>query len=107
MKRIIAIIALIIFSYNINAQNFSTEINEYRDKYKKDFLRDENSPLKKKDIEYLRFFEPDSTYRVTADFTKTNNATPFDLPTSNGKSKKYVEYGKLRFKLKDNLYSLT
>jgi hypothetical protein len=55
------------------AQNFRDQTDEYRDKYKKEFLHTSNSPLKEGDLPFLQFFDPDSTYRVIAKFEKSKN----------------------------------
>ncbi|MCU7612926.1 DUF1684 domain-containing protein [Chryseobacterium sp. GMJ5] len=52
------------------------------------------------------FFPIDLKYRVTAEFTKTENPKPFDLPTSSGKTKSYQEFGKATFTLKGKSYTL-
>ena len=87
-------------------QDFVTKTEEFRDEYKQDFLTSPNSPLKKKDLKYLRFYDADSTYKVTATFERTTDAEPFDMPTSSGKVKSYVAYGKLTFEIKGKQESL-
>jgi uncharacterized protein len=108
MKSVQIIFLFLFVSQFSFAQSYKDEIKTYREQYKNDFLDDERSPLKnKKDLEYLRFFDADETYRITTQFKKTENAEPFDIPTLNGSTKKYIEYGKINFKLKEKLYTLT
>ena len=83
-------------------------INRYRDEYKADFLKPGNGPLKNEaDIAALRFFAPDSTYRVTATLQRTTDAKPFEMPTYSGKTSPYVSYGVLSFVLNGQSQQLT
>lgn len=88
-------------SYTVSSQSFEKLIVSYRENYKKEFLEDERSPLKKKDLKYLRFYKPDSNYCVTARFSKLNDTTGFDMHTHNGVIKRYYVYGMISFSLKN------
>ncbi len=77
--------------------SFQQEIASYREKYKIDFLKDDNSPLTKKDTGYLRFFLPDEKYRLKVKFTKIDNSPAFEMATYSGKTKTFAKYGKLDF----------
>jgi len=80
--------------------NYEKEIEAFRRQYLSEFMTEERSPIKNsEDLRYIQFFKPDSEYRVEAEVTMTKDAVPFNLPTMNGKSKKYIEYGKLTFEL--------
>ena len=67
--------------------------------YRNAFVQEEHSPLGVADTTYLRFFQPDPAYRVTASLLRTPEAVPFQIPTSSGKSKTYRKYGVLSFTL--------
>lgn len=83
-------------------------INRHRDAYKADFLKGSNGPLKNEaDLAALRFFAPDSTYRVVATVQRTTNAEPFDMPTYSGKTSPYVSYAVLSFTLNGQAGQLT
>jgi uncharacterized protein (DUF1684 family) len=88
------------------AQSYQDEISAHREQYKKDFLEEERSPLKKEDIQYLRFFDADEKYRMTALFKETEKPVPFDMATMNGKTKKYIEYGTLSFTIQNQKCTL-
>ncbi|MFC3200099.1 hypothetical protein ACFOET_20935 [Parapedobacter deserti] len=45
------------------------------------------APLNSIDIRYLRYYEPDSSYRVRATVKLLLNEQPFRMPTSDGTSK--------------------
>jgi len=107
MKTITALLLLFLaFGQIVCAQNFSKEIDKHRQKYKQEFLHSANSPLKKTDLAFLDFFEPDSTYRVTARFEKSKS-TSFEMPTYSGMNKTYVKYGELKFRLNGRRQTLS
>ena len=76
---------------------YAKAIKKHRKQYKKDFLEGERSPLEKKHLKYLRFFDANPNYKVEAKFTRTEGEKPIILNTSNGKEKKYIKYGELTF----------
>lgn len=90
----------------IQAQSFSEETDQYRKKYRDEFLHSENSPLKAADLPYLEFFDPDSTFRVEAKFEKAKGKS-FEMPTYSGTNKTYVKYGTLKFKVHGRRQTLT
>lgn len=57
-------------------------------------------------FEGLKYFDEDKKYIVKADFKRTSDEKYFQMPTSSGKSKKFVKYGVLTFKLNGAKYSL-
>jgi len=60
------------------------------------------SPLTEKDRKTFRaldFFKNDSAYVVTANFRRTINQVPFEMPTSTDRKPMYVKYGELSFVL--------
>lgn len=79
--------------------SFNQQIEAHREAYRADFVKNEHSPLSGDDLQFLRFYAPDSTYRVTAAFTRTPYAVPFDMATYSGITKQYVQYGLLQFEL--------
>ena len=99
MKSILLAFSILIpIGYTI-AQDFAKQTEAFREEYKAEFLKSERSPLKKKDLQYLRFYKADSSYRVNATFEKTENSEPFEMPTYSGIKKTYVQYGTLTFEL--------
>ena len=93
-------VVLIMFSYlNSFSQDYQTQIETYRTKYKNEFLEDENSPLKKQDLKFLRFYQPDSNYLVKSSFTPIADTIGFDMQTHNGIIKRYFVYGYVEFEL--------
>lgn len=95
------------FVFLLSAQTYTEKLEEHREKYISDFLTDEHSPLTKKDIKHLDFYAIDSTYAVTGIITITPDAIPFDMATSLGIIKRYVQYGTISFQLHDSTFILS
>lgn len=93
-------------SYGQTQSEFLNEISSYRAKYISDFLTSSNSPLDSASIKFLDFFEPNIDYHVQAKFKKNNNPKPFEMPTSAGTTKTFIEYGKLFFNLENKEFIL-
>lgn len=106
MKKLI--IALIAFApLTIFAQDFKAEIEKHREEYKAEFLKNSNSPLKKEDFEYLRFYEPNEKFKVACEFVATKKQEkPFEVPTSSGQTASYTKFGELRFEIDGKHYKL-
>lgn len=85
--------------YGQDTLSYAYQIEQHREHYKQDFIKDERSPLKEKDLKHLRFFEVDSTYAVKADFELTPDAKPFEMATYSGKVQPYQKYGIFTFQI--------
>lgn len=96
----------IFVSLNTFAQDYSTEIEKFREEYKAEFLKSKFSPLKEEDFKYLRFYEPNEKFRVECEFKATTGGKPFQLPTTTGESKTYVKFGELSFQIDGKAYKL-
>jgi uncharacterized protein (DUF1684 family) len=107
MKIILNAAFLLLICLSAKAQNFTAQTEQFRQQYKEEFLKSKNSPLKKDDLAYLRFFKPDSTYKVTAVFKRIQKSRPFEMPTYSDTNKTYVKYGELKFRLHGRKQSLT
>ena len=84
-------------------QKFQTDLNTEYTNPKKTPLRGDNFTKFKEHP----FFPANLKYRVSAKLTKTENAVPFEIETSSGKTKPYQEYGKARFILDGKQLTLT
>ena len=51
------IILFLLSTTTAYAQNFSALIAKHREDYKTAFIKDQNSPLRQKDLHHLHFFE--------------------------------------------------
>ncbi|WP_208394809.1 DUF1684 domain-containing protein [Mucilaginibacter gilvus] len=72
-----------------------------------DFLEDKNSPLKKEDLQYLRFYDADSTYRVEAHARIVVSAPTFVMPVFAGTGREYVKYADLTMQVKGKPITLS
>ena len=95
-----------LFPMAVFAQNFAEEIIKHREEYKADFLKYGNSPLKKEDLEFLKFYEPNEKFKVECTFKPIKGGEPFKMPTSSGKLKDYLKFGELHFKIDGKNYKL-
>jgi uncharacterized protein (DUF1684 family) len=98
---------LILSSLNSFAQSYQAQIADHRKKYMDDFLTDQSSPLKKDDLQFLRFYDADSTYRVIAKEEILLNEPGFIMPVFSGTGREYVRYATIKFTLKGQPMQLT
>lgn len=93
----------------IRAQTpFADQLAKHRETYTKDLLAASGGPLTTADeLAYVRFYAPDSTYRVTAKVRRMPDAQPFEMPTYNGKTRPHVAYALLTFTLRGQEQQLT
>ncbi len=106
--RILIFVFALITTGALAQTHFAEQLAQHRETYKKELLDSAGGPLKAKtDLAYVRFYEPDSTYRVTATAERTVNAEPFDMPTYSGKTKEHVAYAVLSFVLHGQPQQLT
>ncbi|AFK03275.1 protein of unknown function DUF1684 [Emticicia oligotrophica DSM 17448] len=107
MKAFFLVACCGLFCSTLFAQDFKAEIEKHREEYKTEFLKDSNSPLKKEDLEYLRFFEPNEKYKVLCEFVLTKKKEkPFDIPTSSGQTATYTKFGELKFEIDGKPYKV-
>lgn len=108
MKRYLCFICLSLgFYLSTKAQDFNAHIESHREAYKTAFVKDQNSPLKAKDLPYLDFYAPDSLFRVQAKVKYLLNEKSLDMPTSSGQHKSFIRYARVSFELQGQSYSLT
>ena len=104
--RLLFTTAIMGLSLATQAQSYRDSILQHRQHYKQEFIEEERSPLKGNDTAFLRFFEPDKNYRVSAQFQLTPDTKTFYMPTSSGKTKLYRQYGLVHFKIGNKPCSL-
>ncbi|MDN3588588.1 DUF1684 domain-containing protein [Pedobacter aquatilis] len=98
MKKLLPILFLLV-SLNAFAQSYSEQIAKHRDSYKKDFVKESNSPLNESDLQNLHFYDADSNYKVVANVEILKNEKVFKMPTYDGTSKEFYRYAKIKFSL--------
>ncbi|MBK1895326.1 DUF1684 domain-containing protein [Chryseobacterium paridis] len=112
MKRyFLLFLVLPLFAFSQKAVTKETaEIKKFQKDLNAEYLNPKETPLRGDNFKNFKkhpFFPIDLKYRVTAKLIKTENAEPFEIPTSSGKTKQYREYGKANFELDGKPYSLT
>jgi uncharacterized protein (DUF1684 family) len=100
-------ILLLLISLKSFAQDYQAQIAAFRKNYMNDFLEDKNSPIKKEDLQYLQFYNADSTYRVKAKYQLLQNPQTFIMPVFSGAGREYAPYAVLKFTLKNTPMQLT
>lgn len=94
----------------VKSNNAAIEIEKFQHKLNEEYRNPKESPLRGDHFTQFKghpFFPVSMKYCVEADFTRTLNAVPFEIPTSSGHTKPYVEYGKVTFKIDSKNYTLT
>jgi uncharacterized protein (DUF1684 family) len=87
---------------------YNEAITKHRQTYKDEFLESSRSPLRTREaVSMIRFYEPDSLYRVVATVQRTQEAEPFAMPTYNGQTSEQVAYATLSFTLLGKRHTLT
>jgi len=100
-------ILFLFFGLNSFAQSYSEQISIHREKYKQDFIKESNSPLKENDLQNLHFYDADSNYKISADVEMLKNEKVFKMPTYDGTSKEFYRYAKINFNLNDKAITMT
>jgi len=104
---IFLILPLLVFSQKNSKEEVL--VKKFQKELNAEYLNSKETPLRGDNFKNFRqhpFFPINKKYRITAKFTRTENAEPFDLPTSSGKTKSYREYGKAAFDLDGKSYTL-
>jgi uncharacterized protein (DUF1684 family) len=101
------LILISLLSLNCFGQDYNTQLAAHRKNYMDDFLKDDHSPLKKDDLQFLRFYDADSTYQVTATAEVLINQSAFVMPVFSGTAREYERYATLKFTLKGKPVQLT
>lgn len=82
---------LAIGQYNVDS------VRALRQQKLEQLAADPSAPLQAGDIQHIHYYEPDSGYVVIGNVELLRGELPFRMPTSDGTSKVYVRYAKVRF----------
>lgn len=100
MVRIVGFIILLMACLGVSAQeDFRHKIAKERESYKQALITDEYAPLDSIDLKDLRFYMPDSNYKILAKLIFIHDDAPFVIPTYSGKEKKFQKVALLKFRL--------
>ncbi|HQX43858.1 MAG: DUF1684 domain-containing protein [Saprospiraceae bacterium] len=89
------------------AQDYQRVLTDSRSQTAKDHLADPRSPITKKDLKHLHYYAPDGKYSLEANFEEFAQKDTVTIPTSSGKQKLFIRFGRLNFKLDGQVAGLT
>lgn len=111
MKNVLSFLFIfLLISCNSNGKRPLLGETEYQQKLNASYKDATTSPLKKKDLKNfngLDFFAVDSSFIVTANLTRIENAQVFEMATTTDRKPLYKEYGLLRFNINGQDLELT
>ncbi|WP_430928456.1 DUF1684 domain-containing protein [Polaribacter marinivivus] len=111
MKNVLSFLFIfLLISCNSNGKRPLLGETEYQQKLNASYKDATTSPLKKKDLKNfngLDFFAVDSSFIVTANLTRIENAPVFEMATTTDRKPLYKEYGLLRFNINGQDLELT
>ncbi|HWK57620.1 MAG TPA: DUF1684 domain-containing protein [Parapedobacter sp.] len=106
-KLIIATMALSCVVQLVNGQYSLDSIRTLRQLKLERLAKDPSAPLTADDIRHIHHYDPDSIYVVPGRVELLRGELPFRMPTSDGTSKTYIRYAKVRFQLQGQDGELT
>ncbi len=88
---------------------YQEEIAAFQQQLNEEFANSEESPLPKKALKKfkgLAFYPADEKFRVTAAFTQTADAVPFQMKTTTNRLPTYEKYGEVTFAIDGQNFKL-
>jgi peptide deformylase len=107
MKHLFFFVFTLLITITAKSQSHTQKTTTFRQHYLKEFEKSPDAPLKGKDLDNIRFYQPDSTYRVTAKVQVLTGEKPFQMPTYDGTSKEFIRYALLTLTVKGQPIQLT
>lgn len=92
-----------------NDKLFIAQAQKHQDSLSEVYQNPKTSILSKdqlKDFHGLEFYPIDLKFRVSATFTRTPDAIPFDMALSSGYTREYVMYGVAKFEIEGEVFTL-
>jgi len=102
LKRSISILVFCCFMLSAKSQYNADSVQASRQLKLEQVAKDPGAPLGPEDIQHVHYYEPDSAFRVHARVERLHGEQPLRMPTSDGTSKEYVRYAKVRFTVQGN-----
>lgn len=107
------LILLLFFGFSASSvaqeRSLDTAVVAFQKKINSKFKDPEKSPLPKEELEAftsLEFFPAEPAFRVEAEFLRTPNEVPFEMPTTTDRKPIYVKYGEVFFNLQGKDFKL-
>ena len=111
MKKLLLIFLLIsIFGFSQSQKNQISKIKKFQKELNDGYTNPKETPLRGNNFTNFKehpFFPINLKYSVMARLNRTENAEPFEIPTSSGRTQPYREYGKATFVIDGKSYVLT
>ncbi len=109
MKTFLYVLSLLVANALSAQSDYENIITKYHDSLSETYQNANTSILSKEQLisfEGLKFYEIDSSFRVSATLKKTPTAIPFNMQLSSGLTREYVMYGMANFNLKGSMHTL-
>ena len=111
MKKLALLLMLIpAFAFSQTEKKLISAVRKFQTDLNKGYTNKKETPLRGENFRNFKqhpFFPVDLKYRIKARFSKTENAVPFELPTSSGETQPYQEFGKATFDFNGATYVLS
>ncbi len=88
------------FVFSQSVEEHAVEILKFQAELNREYRDVRETPLRGVNFKNFKehpFFAVDLNYRIAAKFKRTENALPFEISTSSGHTKPYVEFGEATF----------
>ena len=103
MRVILALVLLMLFNCGFGQEKFDTaNAEKFQQELNAEFTNAQTSPLTAEDLanfKSLDFYPINEKAFVIAQFVRTENEKPFEMPTSTARKPMYVKYGEAHFQL--------
>ncbi|MBP0612355.1 DUF1684 domain-containing protein [Chryseobacterium sp. cx-311] len=101
MKKLSLLLLLLSqFVFSQSVEEHAVEILKFQAELNREYRDVRETPLRGVNFKNFKehpFFAVDFNYRIAAKFKRTENALPFEISTSSGHTKPYVEFGEATF----------
>ena len=110
MKKIVLLALLLpIIAFSQSKNKMLTEIQKFQTELNAEYLNPKETPLRGDNFDNFKvhpFFPINLKYYIKAKLERTENAIPFELPTSSGRTQPYLEFGTVTFIIAGKNYEL-
>lgn len=89
-----------------NLDTYKSDLYQFRENYKKDFLENSRSPLTAEDLPFLDFYSGNKEWVLPCTCVLAENAIPFEMPTYSGVTRTYILYSVANCKRKNKTLTL-
>ena len=104
--RLLLFVLLIFACTHPEDEQFISEINDYRETKKAEFLQFRDFPLSETDLDSLDFYSPNSKFVFECEVILSQDRNTFQMPTFDGSTVVYQKYAELKFEVKGKKHSV-